>query len=33
MNTATQAAGISMAALAEIRQNNAGSLESLRFVA
>jgi putative nucleotidyltransferase with HDIG domain len=33
MNAATQAAGISMAALAEIRQNNAGSLESLRFVA
>ncbi len=33
MNTATQLAGISMAALAEIRQKNPGSLETLRFAA
>jgi HD-like signal output (HDOD) protein len=33
MNTATRLAGISMESLAEIRQKNAGSLESLRFVA
>ena len=33
MNAATRAAGISMGTLADIRQKNAGSLESLRFVA
>jgi putative nucleotidyltransferase with HDIG domain len=33
MNTATRLAGISMSSLAEIRQRNAGSLESLRFAA
>jgi putative nucleotidyltransferase with HDIG domain len=33
MDTATHLAGISMAALAEIRQKNPGSLESLRFAA
>lgn len=33
MNTATQLAGISMAALAEIRQKNPSSLETLRFAA
>jgi putative nucleotidyltransferase with HDIG domain len=33
MNTATRQAGISMALLSEIRQKNAGSLESLRFAA
>jgi putative nucleotidyltransferase with HDIG domain len=33
MNTATRLAGISMGALADIRQKNAGSLESLRFAA
>ena len=33
MNAATRLAGISMGSLAEIRQKNAGSLESLRFVA
>jgi HD-like signal output (HDOD) protein len=33
MNTATQLAGISMPALAEIRQKNPSSLESLRFAA
>jgi putative nucleotidyltransferase with HDIG domain len=33
MNTATRLAGISMASLAEIRQKNSGSLESLRFAA
>jgi putative nucleotidyltransferase with HDIG domain len=33
MNTATRLAGISMESLVEIRQKNAGSLESLRFVA
>jgi putative nucleotidyltransferase with HDIG domain len=33
MNTASRLAGISMGALAEIRQKNAGSLESLRFAA
>ena len=33
MNTATRQAGISMRLLAEIRQKNAGSLESLRFAA
>jgi len=33
MNAATRSAGISMAALAEIRQKNAGSLETLRFAA
>ena len=33
INTASRLAGISMGALADIRQNNAGSLESLRFAA
>jgi putative nucleotidyltransferase with HDIG domain len=33
MNAATRLAGISLGSLAEIRQKNAGSLESLRFVA
>ena len=33
MNAATRLAGVSMGLLAEIRQKNAGSLESLRFVA
>ena len=33
MNTATRLAGISMTALADIRQKSAGSLESLRFAA
>jgi putative nucleotidyltransferase with HDIG domain len=33
MNIATRLAGISMGSLAEIRHKNAGSLESLRFVA
>jgi putative nucleotidyltransferase with HDIG domain len=33
MNAATGIAGISMASLAEIRQKNGGSLESLRFAA
>jgi putative nucleotidyltransferase with HDIG domain len=33
MNTATGLAGVSMRLLAEIRQKNAGSLESLRFAA
>jgi putative nucleotidyltransferase with HDIG domain len=33
MNTATTRAGVSMRLLAEIRQKNAGSLESLRFAA
>jgi HD-like signal output (HDOD) protein len=33
MNTASSLAGISMASVTEIRQKNAGALESLRFVA
>jgi HD-like signal output (HDOD) protein len=33
LNTATRLAGISMDALAEIRQKSTGSLESLRFAA
>jgi putative nucleotidyltransferase with HDIG domain len=33
MNTASRLAGISMSALAEIRQKSSGSLESLRFAA
>jgi putative nucleotidyltransferase with HDIG domain len=33
MNAATRLAGVSMASLAEIRQNNSGSLQSLKFAA